>query len=229
MHIYGIEFIRGGKYSSKYLSDTEKEEISAHIKYFLETPYETYCRSETYYKYKREYSNRQSNDLLEEQMRLNKLLSSNDNIKFKYDAVNIINQSDLDEIEWLKEVCETPDKCVNHRLWKISNTIKESYIYFKANIFGADEKLISYQKSFASSEYMNNWLNDPFGFLFYIITNGKNNDKDMVDAIISVIEIIFYSILNYRDELEFELKSFNDHEILDRQYVIKTILCPNIM
>ena len=229
MHIYGIELIRGGKYSSKYLSDAEKEEISTHIKYFLESPYENYSRSETYYKYKKEYSNHQANDLLEEQMRLNKLISSYDTIKFKYDTVNIITKSDLDEIEWLKEMFETPDKCVNHRLWKLSTKIKEAYLYFKDNIFGADEKLISYQKSFAPIENMKKFLDEPFGYLFYIITNGKNKEKETVDAMISVIEIVLYSILNYAHELEFELKSFNNNEILDRQYVIKTFLCPNIM
>lgn len=231
MHIYGVEKIRGGKYSKMVLTTNEKDEISNLIKYFSDEIQEEGDRIARYHNYNKEYASLNEAQIWTERTRIDKILLSHNSLKQKYEKMNIVSKYELDEINWLKQICESEERHTHNinnievRYNNLMKTISNIYQFYKTNFENAEETIASLQKHHLYLE-TTIWFYSPRTFFDNLIIHKMNYEhhQKYMSYVFAVIDMIFYTIYNKSDELAFDMKSLNYTENLERNHTLTILL-----
>jgi hypothetical protein len=229
MNIYGTEQVRGGKYSSIVLSPDEKNEISELIKYFSYGIEEEELKIARYYKYEIEYNGFLEKDFLTALTLIDDKLFAYNEIKQKYNTMNIVGDNEIREIQWLKHIIEVPVdnfRTIETRYNNVMNLIYKVYKFYKNEFEDADEKLMSLQQSFQAME-IPIWFYSPHTFFDnFIIHKNVFHLEHFLPYIMAVIEMTFYTIYNRLSEMDFEMKHLQYQENVEKKMFIMNRLNP---
>ena len=228
MHIYGIEQVRGGKYSKVFLTPEEKEEISNSIKYFSNGLFEESEKTTRYYNYVAEYGSFDESQLQAEQNQISHILTQFNNIKARHTDMNIVTEYDLSEIQWLKQICDTSNvhfQNIEARYNSLIKHIAKVYNFYKRDFENAEEQIASLQKQYPYME-TTIWFYSPNTFFDNIVIHKTNTSyyREYLPYVISVVELMFYTIHNRTVELEFDMKCLNEEENVERFRTITSLL-----
>jgi hypothetical protein len=228
MNVYGIEQVRGGKYTKVFLTTEEKEEISKSIKYFSDGLFEECDKTARYHNYVVEYGSFDESQLHVEQDRIAKILTQFNNIKARWAETNIVSEYDLGEIQWLKQICDISNvhfKNIEARYNSIMKNITNVYNFYKNNIENAEEQIASIRKLHPHMETAI-WFYCPNTFFDNIVIhkNSFRYYREYLPYVISVVELMFYTIHNRTVELEFDIKCLNQEENTEKFCTITNLL-----
>lgn len=228
MHVYGIEQVRGGKYTNVFFTPEEKEEISNSIKYFSDGLFEESEKTVRYYKYVDEYSSFNTSQLHAEQDQIGYALRNLYNLKNHHANMNVVTEYHLGEIKWLTQICDTSNvhfKNIEARYNSLMKHITTVYNFYKNNFENAEAQIASLQKLHLHME-TTLWFYSPNTFFDNIIIHKTNTSyyREYLPYVISVIELMFYTIHNRAVELEFDIKCVNEEEKMERFRTITNLL-----
>jgi hypothetical protein len=228
MHVYGIEQVRGGKYTNVFFTPEEKEEISNYIKYFSDGLFKESEKTVRYYKFVEEYSSFNTSQLRAEQDQIGYMLRNLYNLKNNHADMNVVTEYHLGEIKWLTQICDTSNvhfKNIEARYNSLMKHITTVYNFYKNNFDNAEEKIASLQKLHPHME-TTLWFYSPNTFFDNIIIHKTNTSyyREYLPYVISVIELMFYTIHNRAVELEFDIKCVNEDEKMERFRTITNLL-----
>ena len=229
MHVYGIENVRGGKYTNPILTKEEKDEISNQIKFFSHGIEEQEQRIDKYYNFTREYNHLSLGNLWNERTRIDKLLLNHNKNQKSYENLNMVENGDIYKIVWLEELCNTPDCTVPDLDYALCmSRIRMIFIAFNVYYEGATEKMASLKNNFTNTLDPVMLLYNPVAFFDKIIYSSSEREEQFMylPFVIALIEMIFYSMRNRCDELQFDMKSINYDELLQRNRTLTNILKP---
>jgi hypothetical protein len=229
MHVYGVENVRGGKYTNLIFSKDEKEEISNQIKYFSHGIEEQEKYIDKYYNFTREYIHLSLGNLWNERTRIDKLLLNHNKTQKLYENLNVVENDDIYKIVWLEELCNTLDCTVPDLDYALCmSRIRMIFIAFNVYYEGATEKMASLKNNFTNTLEPVMLLYNPVAFFDKIIySSSERKEKFMyLPFVIALIEMIFYSMRNRCDELQFDMKSINYDELLQRNRTLTNLLKP---
>lgn len=228
MHVYGIEKVRGGKYTNVFFTPQEKEEISKSIKYFSDGLFEESEKTVRYYKYVEEYSLYNTSQLRVEQDQIGYTLRNLYNLKNRHEYTNFVTEYDLGEIKWLRQLCDASNvhfQNIEARYNSLMKHITKVYNFYKRDFENAEEQIESLRKL---HPYMETtlWFYSPNTFFDNIVIHKTNTSyyREYLPYVISVVELMFYTIHNRTVELEFDIKCVNEDEKMERFRTITNLL-----
>ena len=179
MLLYGMDNVRGGDYLDEILSENTIKELNI-----------------TFEKTKKE---------LIQFSQFSQLMVHFDNIQIK-DKKCFINRSMLHSVEWLKEFlynCDFSKKISEETLSIYQETIQlckhVTYLFFKIKEDIGYRPILFLQ----NPEYV-------FDTFFYDRLHGKNMNPmfELAIELTNTFEYMMYVIINYKDELDFDLSSY---------------------
>jgi hypothetical protein len=227
MHIYGIEHVRGGKYSKMTLSFDDKNEISNMIKYFSHELQEEEEKTSRFHNYVKEYAGLNKDQIWRERNKIDKILLSYHKTKKQYDKINIVSESHIGKIVWLKEICENPtcrEGCfIYSDLFEFTANILDVY-YFYGNNFENASETIDLLKTRHSCAKNVDFLPSFNMFFEKIIFQKDEYYKTFLPYILDLIEMIFHTIRNKTKELESICNQINYTENMERNHTLTTLL-----
>ena len=141
----------------------------------------------------------------------------------------MVESKDNYNIDWLKELCNTLEWTVPDKDYAICmSRIRTIFIAFNLYYEGATEKMESLKKNFINTLDPVMLLYNPAAFFDKIIYSCSVSEEQTMylPFVIALIEMIFYSMQNRCDELQFDMKSFNYDELIQRNHIITNILKP---
>ena len=141
----------------------------------------------------------------------------------------MVESDDIYKIVWLEELCNTPDWTVPDLDYAVCmSRIRMIFIAFNVYYKGATEKMASLKNNFTNTLDPVMLLYNPVAFFNKIIYNSSVREENFIylPFVIALIEMIFYSMLNRCDELQFDIKSINYDELLQRNRTLTNMLKP---
>ena len=229
MHVYGIEHVRGGKYNQMILSDYDKEEISNHIKYFANDLFEQEDKIEKYNKYMQEYNSFTLEELYTERSRINNFLFEYNKCIDLYRKLNVVEREDLNRIAWLRDLCEKSNNNFQKEDYDLFMArMRFIFVSFKTYYENADIKIESLRKHYQATDDPCIFLYDPSCFFDKLVFEHSSREKYIVDIpfVFSLIDLVFYSMRNKCNELDFEMNAQECDENMERNLIITNILKP---
>jgi hypothetical protein len=214
MHQHGIENVRGGRYKSWTLSDTEKEEISDAIKYYAFELEEQKSKRERFHKY----------------LQMNNDITSLKNAILVYETLcetrrsYQIDRSIIHELNWLLSVIQTPEK-------KFLRIIERynSLMVALGNVFKQFEREIPDAKSKLDVPICELVFSKPFTFFDCRVipserehSNYNFESDTAIGDVVKGFELAIYTLINREDEIIFEMEQIDVQELRDRLFIAET-------
>ena len=143
--------------------------------------------------------------------------------------MNIVGDNEIREIQWLKHIIEVPvDKfgTIEVRYNNVMSLIYKVYKFYKNSFEDANEKLMSLQQSFQAIE-IPIWFYSPHTFFDnFVIHKNVFHLEHFLPYNMAVIEMTFYTIYNRLAEMDFEMKSLQYQENVEKKMFITNQLKP---
>lgn len=218
MHLFGIENVRGGRYRDAILSDETKETISESIKYFTNGLDEDLRQIEKYH-------NSVNNNICD----LESIHSQYEEYRNLEQHRNNykVNRDLLNELEWLKQIIETPVErffSIKERYYELIDNLRVIYKKYKTTFEDTAHKIASvyrvhqwfFDENPMVGQLIEQQLINPIMYLDSRVIFGERRRYSLCfcpkdQLFLDIFTMIVYTFINREDEIIFDMSKINIH------------------